>query len=90
MPTNVSRFEVLMYLAIGLEIFGSAFNFPRVSSHVGFASTLLTLVIGFGIRVLLIYPIARKQAAWARWVLLVLVVLGVLGVGIVIRNTPRT
>jgi hypothetical protein len=79
MPSNVVRFERLMYLSLGIGIVVAALHYQSFSSEVGaflapFLPFLWSLV--FGVMVLFIWLIARRHANWARWVLLIMFVAG--------------
>ena len=76
MPSNVIRFEQLMYLSLGIGIVFSALQFQRLVSQSSVALILTTQAAVLGIMVLFIWLVARRRANWARWVLLVFFLLG--------------
>ena len=79
LPSNVARFEQLMYLALVIGFFNSAltWNYDVVdASKMGGASFVLFLMFAFAFMALFIWLIARRRKNWACWVMLVLFVLG--------------
>ncbi|MGA7956597.1 MAG: tetratricopeptide repeat protein [Xanthobacteraceae bacterium] len=95
-PSNVVRFEQLMYLALGIGIVGSALQYHSLSSEAvaafgsseaGAAFMLLLMSFCFGILVIFIWLIARRHANWARWVFLFMTVAGM---GLYVSELGRT
>jgi hypothetical protein len=78
MPSNIARFEQLMYLSLGIGIVIAAMQYPSLSSNAGAALTLSIQASTFGIMLLFIWLIARRHANWARWVFLVISLAGLL------------
>ena len=90
MPSNVARFEQLMYLTIGIGIINSALQFQSFSRQAGAAFTLFVQAVVFAFAVLLIWLIARRRANWARWVLLVMFLIGVVPFIPILSKTLQT
>jgi len=71
-PSNVTRFEQLMYLSLGIGVVYFALRYPMFLRDADAAFRLIvTPAFVFGITILLIWLIARRRANWARWVLLI-------------------
>jgi hypothetical protein len=81
MPSNVARFEQLMYLSIAIGVIGSALEWNRLvlqADPVGGAPFVLVvqgLVIAS--EVILIWLIARRRKNWARWLALISFLVGI-------------
>jgi hypothetical protein len=81
-PSNVTRFEQLMYFTLGIGVLGTFRQWnrlvsdPRLARLGGVAFLVSTQIIAFGILVLLIWLVARRRKNWARWLTLVMFVLG--------------
>jgi len=75
MPPNVTRFEQLMYLSLGIGIINAALQYQDLSAQAGF--TLFVQAFVLGISILFIWLIARRHTNWARWVLLIIFLPGV-------------
>jgi hypothetical protein len=84
-PSNVIRFEQLMYLSIALGVINTAHDWNRLVSIArpeGGAAFVLFVNGGvLGILILLIWLSARRAKNWARWVYLAIFVLGLPGGG---------
>jgi len=79
MPSNVARFEALMYLSVAMGVGLFATQWTTLASKVQASElrfVLLTVASATLVRLALIWLTARKRQSWARWVLLVLVLLG--------------
>ena len=101
-PTNVTRFEQLMYLSLGIGIVVSALQYEdfvrKAVIHWGpdlpafLLGGVLGTGVGFGALVLLIWLIARRRKSWARWVYLVLFLIGLpLSIpilGVMLKSNP--
>ncbi|HXN87115.1 MAG TPA: hypothetical protein VN867_13665 [Candidatus Binataceae bacterium] len=75
MPSNVARFEQLMYLAIAFGVIEAALNWNRAvleADPVG-GATFVVIVQGSILLsdVILIWLIARRRKNWARWLALI-------------------
>jgi hypothetical protein len=76
MPSNVARFEALMYLSVALGIVSSASEWATLLSKAQVAGVRLVLLVALSfllLRIALIWLTARKRQGWARWALLILV-----------------
>lgn len=75
MPSNVARFEQLMYLSLGFGVIISALTWSHnvlTAAPLGGTSLLLFVQGGeFAVMVLLIWLVARRRKNWARWLLLI-------------------
>ena len=91
-PTNVTRFEQLMYLSLGIGIVVSALQYEDFVRLAGPVFMLIVQGAGFGALVLLIWLIARRRKSWARWVYLVLFLIGLpLSIpilGVMLKSNP--
>jgi hypothetical protein len=80
MPSNVARFEALMYLSVAIAIVLFATQWASLASRASASGVLRIVVLTFAlmllVRVGLIWLTARKRQSWARWALLILVLLG--------------
>jgi hypothetical protein len=81
-PSNVVRFEQLMYLALGAGVVQSMLQWSSLvnTAHaagrgIGFVLQIQMFVFAFS--VLFIWLIARRRKNWARWVWLVFFILGI-------------
>jgi hypothetical protein len=90
LPSNVARFEQLMYASLLIGLFNSALtwnqNVARASKIGGAYFVLYIQVFVLAFIVLFIWLVARRRKNWARWVLLVLFVLGMPGTVRVVRH----
>ena len=77
MPSNIARFEQLMYVSLGIGILVAALQYASVPSRLGVAFTLFVLAFVFGITIIFIWLIARRRANWARWILLFGTLIGI-------------
>lgn len=80
-PSNVVRFEQLIYISLGIGVVQSSLEWGRLvdSAHamgrgIGFILFIQTFV--FAVTVFFIWLIARRRKNWARWVWLSLFILG--------------
>src|ERR1700733_1676998 len=81
-PSNVVRFEQLMYLSLGIGAVQSILQWGRLvnSSHAagrGIGFIIFVQAFVFAMEVLFIWLIARRRKNWARWVWLMIFVLGI-------------
>jgi hypothetical protein len=72
MPSNVVRFEKLMYIVAALEYLVAALNSERAFDERGVVATIAVQIAFLVIFLLLVWLAARRRQNWARWVLLVL------------------
>ena len=83
MPSNVARFERLMYLSLGIGVLVSALTWTRLvaqAGRVGGATFVFWVqAITLAIIVCFIWLVARRRKNWARWLLLIIGVLGLPG-----------
>ena len=81
-PSNVRRFEQLMYLSIAIGVVNTALDWDRLVAMVhGVGGAVFILFIDgfvFGVMILLIWLVARRAKNWARWVQLGLFLSGFL------------
>lgn len=77
MPSNVTRFEQLAYLSLGIGIVVAALQYPSLSGQAGAGFTLFVQAFVLGFLFLLVWLIARRRKNWARWVLLILFLVGI-------------
>ena len=80
-PSNVRRFEQLMYLSIAIGVVNTVLDWNRLvtmAKHLG-GAVFIVLVDGivFGVLILLIWLVARQAKNWARWVQLGMFVVGI-------------
>jgi hypothetical protein len=81
LPSNVAKFEELMYLSVAIGVVVSALLWeqstalPRPFGSTGFVLFVQALALVF--LVLLIWLIARRQKNWARWLFLIVGILDV-------------
>ena len=71
MPSNVARFEQLMYLSLGIGIVIAALKYQSLPSGAYAAFAVLLAMMA-----LIVWLIARRHANWARWALLVIFLVG--------------
>jgi hypothetical protein len=81
-PSNVVRFEQLMYLSLGIGAVQSILQWGRLvnSAHAagrGIGFIIFVQAFVFAMEVLFIWLIARRRKNWARWVWLMIFVLGI-------------
>jgi hypothetical protein len=80
LPSNVARFEQLMYLSLGIGLIESALQWSQNVTQAnafggaGFVLFVQAFVVVF--MVLFIWLVARRHKNWARWLLLVIFILG--------------
>ena len=81
LPSNVARFEQLMYLTLVIGFINSALTWNHSVAQArnlgGAYFVLFIQIFVFAFIVMFIWLIARRRKNWARWVLLVLFVLGI-------------
>jgi hypothetical protein len=81
LPSNVARFEQLMYLSLGIGLIVAAlrwnYSVSQASRVGGVKFVLLIQGFVFALLVLLIWLVARRHKNWARWFLLVIFILGI-------------
>ena len=78
MPSNVARFEQLMYLSLGIGIIVSVLQFSYFQSQANVGFILFIQAFVLALFVLFIWLIARRRANWARWTFLVIFLLGLI------------
>jgi hypothetical protein len=78
MPSNVARFEQLMYLSIGIGIALSCLQYGSLSQKDDVTFALIIQLFVFAVLVILVWLIARRQENWARWVLVIMFLAGLL------------
>jgi hypothetical protein len=78
MPSNVARFEQLMYASLGLGIIGAVLQFSYWQSQTSIGAIVSMQIVIMALFVLFIWLIARRRANWARWTFLVIFVLGLI------------
>lgn len=80
MPSNVARFEALMYISVAIGIVFSAAQWEafltRAQDSGEIRYLFMVAVCLILLRLALIWLTARKRQNWARWVLLLLLVVG--------------
>ena len=80
MPSNVGRFEQLMYLTVGIGLIGSVLSWNRSvarASALGGATLVLFVQLSvLALMVLFIWLAARRHKNWARWLLLIVGIMG--------------
>ena len=83
MPSNVARFEQLMYLSLGIGVIVAALRWsPNVAQAAALGGVGLVLFVQafvLAFMVVFIWLVARRHKNWARWLLLILSVLGLPG-----------
>lgn len=73
LPSNVARFEQLMYLSLGLALVETALEWNRIFAEVhGNVRFAVFVVYFYTFLALCIWQAAREHKNWARWVLLIL------------------
>src|ERR1700719_4769192 len=81
LPSNVARFEQLMYATLVIGLFNSVLTWNQSVAQArnlgGAYSVLFIQIFVFAFIMMFIWLIARRRKNWARWVLLVLFVLGI-------------
>lgn len=77
MPINVTRFETLAYISIGIGVIVAALEYRRLSTIVNPAAVLLIQFLVLLLIVWLIWLTARRRKNWARWLFLIFFLLGV-------------
>ena len=81
MPSNVARFEQLMYLSIAIGVLGSALEWNQLvlrADPVGGATFVFTVQgIVIASEITLIWLIARRRKNWARWFALISFLVGI-------------
>jgi hypothetical protein len=78
MPSNVARFEQLMYLSLGIGVIVSVLQFSYLESQAGIGFILFVQAFVLALFLLFIWLIARRRANWARWTFLVIFLLGLI------------
>jgi hypothetical protein len=74
LPSNVARFEQLMYLSLGLAVIETVLERDRFLAN-GHGSVRLLVFVAwyvYGFVALCIWQAAREHKNWARWALLIL------------------
>ena len=74
LPSNVARFEQLMYLSLGLAVIETALEWDRIlaAAHGSVRVAGFVVLYLYGFLALCIWQAAREHKNWARWVLLIL------------------
>jgi hypothetical protein len=77
LPTNVGRFEVLMYFTVAVYVVVNALHRPPIQAPpiVQILAWLVSETLLSGILLLWTWAIARRHKNWARWALLIVYVL---------------
>ena len=92
MPTNVRRFEWLMYISLVLGIVNAILQYPAFSARIPGAFIIFIQAFVVAFFVLFIWLIARKRQNWARWIFVIFFVLGLpvyaLGFTDLLQRTP--
>jgi len=82
LPSNVGRFQQLMYLSLGLSLIEAPLEsneWDRLVADTGSAYfAVFAALFIYAFAVLLIWQAAREHKNWARWVLLILFALSLL------------
>jgi uncharacterized membrane protein len=75
LPSNVARFEQLMYLSVALGLLQTLLQWNKLAadtSRIGGTRTVVFILLYLcGFLVLFIWLAAREHKSWARWVLLI-------------------
>lgn len=79
MPSNVARFEQLMYLSLGIGVIVAALQWSRNVAMAGTGFVLFVQAFVLAFMALFIWLVARRHKNWARWFLLVISILGLPG-----------
>ena len=87
MPSNVTRFEVLMYLSLGIGIVTAALQSQQVAADWRFGLSIQAVVLA--VTIALIWLTARRRQNWARWLFLVLFLIGIPPFTLSIGNALR-
>ena len=80
-PTNVLRFQVLLYMSLMLDALSVAFRDRTATAEMTDSTIMALTVLAFGEILLLFYFVylaARQRKNWPRWVLLAALVLAVI------------
>ena len=88
LPSNVAKFEELMYLSVTVGVVVSALLWDQnvaLASQLGVAFVLFVQAFGLAFVVLLIWLIARRRKNWARWLFLIV---GILGLAFYLGELP--
>lgn len=73
LPSNVARFEQLMYLSLGLAVIETVLERDRFLAQNGSVRLLVFVAwYVYGFVALCIWQAAREHKNWARWALLIL------------------
>jgi len=74
LPSNVARFEQLMYLSLGLALVETALEWNRIlaDAHGSVRLAGFVMLYFYAFLVLCIWQAAREHKNWARWALLIL------------------
>ena len=82
-PSNVARFERLMYLSLGIGLIEALLTWNRnvalARAMGGAYFVLFGQIFVLAFFVLFIWLVARRRKNWARWLLLILQILGLPG-----------
>jgi len=76
MPSNVARFEQLMYLSLAVGVVVSVLQFSHLTTMAGIGFIIFIQVFVLAFFVLFIWLIARRRANWARWTFLAIFLIG--------------
>ena len=77
-PSNVVRFERLMYLAVGINVILTMWRWDLVLAQAPSHPVTVALgnIFGFATDVLFIWLVARRHKKWPRWLMLCFFILG--------------
>jgi hypothetical protein len=73
LPSNVARFEQLMYLALGLAVIETALEWNQIfaAAHGSVRLAVFVALYFYAFLALCIWQAAREHKNWARWILLI-------------------
>jgi len=89
-PKNVLRFEVLLYLSLGLDALSVAFQDRTPSAQLTESMITVATVMAAGLILLLVYFVwlaAQGRKNWPRWVLTASLVLSVMSLIQIVGDT---
>jgi hypothetical protein len=76
MPSNVIKFEMLVYMSLGIGAIMAIIQFDELARKAGFEFVLAVQAFVFFLILLLTWLAARRRQNWARWIFLGMFVLG--------------
>ncbi len=85
-PSNVVRFEQVMYFSIGVVLIRAVVQSQNLSNNSGVTRLAVAAVIISALTVFFAWLISRRRLNWARWAFLIFFILSIPGYAAILSN----